>query len=331
MSEPVVSVIIPVYNGSGFVRDSVGDVFAQDYPSVELVLVNDGSSDDSLEVLRELSGGAPSNVSVKIVDQENGGICAARNSGLDAAGGSYIAFMDQDDRIPSDYISSLVKAMGSEDQMVIGGNVDLDVDTGKRVMRDLDADAEWSIYRNSAPWGRLYRTDIIAEHKIRFELTKISEDFYFNFVYLSYCARGRVKVVPQTGYVWSISKLSESHSKMSKISSDRDVTLILSALLSDMKPIGAESALTFSLFEYCIIKHIVWYLLFVSKGASRDAVTEVYNTCMNWLKGSFPDYRLNPNLKPDRPEGETKRVSFIVRTALLLDRLRLLLPFLIVR
>ncbi len=327
-SERFVTIIIPVYNGVSVLGESVGDVFSQDYPHVELIVVNDGSSDGSVKLLETLLEKAPSNVTMKIIDQPNGGICSARNAGLDAATGDLIAFMDQDDRIPRDYVSSLVNAMGSEDEAVIGGTVDHHVASGKRSRRDMDPGAKWSMYRNTAPWGRLYRRDIIDANGIRFEDHKISEDFYFNFLYLSYCHKGKVKVVPQSGYMWTISKDSESHANMSKIEEDRDVTEMLDKLLADMKPVTRESALENELFEYLIIKHIVWYLLFVRKGASRKAMKEIYAKCMSWLEEHFPDYKKNPMLKPGRPAGESRKIRFIVRAAMRLHRMHLLLPIL---
>ena len=326
-----VTIIMPVYNGESVLADSVGDVFAQDYSDVELVAVNDGSSDGSLEVLEGLREKAPSNVTVKVIDKANGGICSARNAGLDAATGDLIAFMDQDDRIPRDYISSLVNAMSPDDEAVIGGTVDHHVASGKRSRRDMNPGAKWSMYRNTAPWGRLFRKDIIDAHGIRFEQTKISEDFYFNFLYLSYCSTGRVKIVPQSGYEWTIRESSESHANMSRIAGDRDVTAILDKLLESMKPISDGSALDAELFEYLMIKHIVWYLLFVSRGAARADITAVYKSCMSWLAAAFPNYRKNLCLKPGRPEGEDKKIRFIVRTSVLLDRMHLFLPFLVVR
>ena len=328
MEESLITIIIPVYNGASVLGESVGDVFSQDYPHVELIVVNDGSSDGSVKLLETLREKAPSNVTMKIIDQPNGGICSARNAGLNAASGDYIAFMDQDDRIPRDYVSRLLDAMSPEDEMVIGGSIDLHADTGKTVNRNLDPQAPWSMYRNTAPWGRLYRRDIIDANGIRFKDHKISEDFYFNFLYLSYCHKGKVKVVPQSGYMWTISKDSESHANMSKIEEDRDVTEMLDKLLTDMKPVTRESALENELFEYLIIKHIVWYLLFVRKGASRKAMKEIYAKCMRWLEEHFPDYKKNPMLKPGRPAGESRKIRFIVRAAMRLHRMHLLLPIL---
>lgn len=331
MNGKLVTVIIPVYNGASVINDSVSDVYSQDYPDMELIVVNDGSSDDSSSVLRSLADNAPSNVKVRVIEQENGGICAARNKGLDEATGDYIAFMDQDDRIPSDYISSLMNALSEDDEMVIGGNIDYLADKDKRNNRDFVPEAEWSMYRNTAPWGRLFRKDMIDANNIRFKKTKISEDLYFNFLYLSYCTKGKVKIIPQSGYVWTIRKESESHSNMSRISEDRDVTVILDELINDMHTVDGSSALRTDLFEYMMIKHIVWYLLFVSKGAAKEDVKSVYTHAMGWLESRFPEYRKNPNLKSGKPEGEDKKISLIVRSALRMDKKGLFLPFLTAR
>ena len=318
------TIIIPVYNGGSVIKDAVSDVFSQDYSTIELIAVNDGSSDDSPAILNELQQSAPEHITMRIIDQANGGICAARNAGLKAAAGEFIAFVDQDDRIPSDYISTLAKAMDSSTNIVIGGTIDLYPASGKETRRDLDTEAPWSMYRNTAPWGRLFRRTLIEKHSITFYDYKLSEDFYFNFLCLSYCRKGEVKIIEQSGYKWRIDEASESHSNMSRIADDRDVTVILGKLLEDMQSIEAGSALEKNLFEYLMIKHVMWYMLYVCKGANKEDTKQVYAKCMTWLKANFPDYRRNPELKAGRPKGEAKKIRSIVRACVTLEKLGLL-------
>ena len=87
----LVSVIIPAYNCEKYIAEAVESVLAQDYPSVEIIVVNDGSTDGTMDVLRTFGD------KVRIVDQTNGGPPKARNAGLLAAKGDYIAFLDADD------------------------------------------------------------------------------------------------------------------------------------------------------------------------------------------------------------------------------------------
>ena len=90
MSDPLVSVIIPVYNGARYLRAALESVFAQTYRPLEVIVVDDGSVDDSGDI-------AQSFPEVRYVRQDNQGVAAARNNAIDAARGEFFAFLDQDD------------------------------------------------------------------------------------------------------------------------------------------------------------------------------------------------------------------------------------------
>src|SRR5262245_27414882 len=86
----VVSVIIPVYNGERFLAEAIDSAFAQEYRPIEVIVVDDGSSDRSAEIARSYS-------EVRVLSQENMGPAAARNAGIDASTGAFLAFLDADD------------------------------------------------------------------------------------------------------------------------------------------------------------------------------------------------------------------------------------------
>lgn len=88
---PQVSAIIPCYNSSAWIRESVASALGQSYPNLELIVVDDGSQDSTLEILREFHG------KVQVLQREHTGIGAARNAGMEAASGEYLAFLDSDD------------------------------------------------------------------------------------------------------------------------------------------------------------------------------------------------------------------------------------------
>lgn len=87
---PLVSVIMPVYNAEKTLVDSLRSILTQKYKKIEVLCVNDGSTDHSLEMLEQIAG---ADDRVKIITQENGGPAKARNTGLDAANGKYISFV----------------------------------------------------------------------------------------------------------------------------------------------------------------------------------------------------------------------------------------------
>ena len=90
MAEPLVSVVIPIYNGERYVRGAIESVLAQDYPHFELILVNDGSGDSSARIMEDY----PQAVAIH---QQNQGVAAARNTGIERANGQLFALLDQDD------------------------------------------------------------------------------------------------------------------------------------------------------------------------------------------------------------------------------------------
>jgi glycosyltransferase involved in cell wall biosynthesis len=107
--KPLVSVIIPCYNAERWVADSVASALAQTWPEIEVIAVNDGSSDGSLEVLKRISGPR-----VRVIDQPNRGASAARNTGLREARGAFIQFLDADDLLTSGKIAEQVALLESQ-------------------------------------------------------------------------------------------------------------------------------------------------------------------------------------------------------------------------
>lgn len=103
--QPLVSVIIPVFNGERFIREAVENVFAQDYSALEIIIVNDGSYDGTEDIIKQLT------VDVRLFRQMNTGPAAARNRGIRDASGDFIAFLDADDLWPENDLNNLVGEM----------------------------------------------------------------------------------------------------------------------------------------------------------------------------------------------------------------------------
>ena len=91
---PKISVIIPVYNAAEYIKRCIDSILAQNYSNLEIICINDGSTDKSLSVLQNL---AQTNSCIKVISQENSGVPRARNIGIENATGEYISFIDADD------------------------------------------------------------------------------------------------------------------------------------------------------------------------------------------------------------------------------------------
>jgi glycosyltransferase involved in cell wall biosynthesis len=110
MSAPKVSVIVPIYNQAGFIRETVESVLSQDHPNIELVLSDDGSTDGTSDVVREYAAGEPERVKL-VASEENTGIAGAFNRALDAHTGDYIAWLGGDDVMLPGKLSRQIAAL----------------------------------------------------------------------------------------------------------------------------------------------------------------------------------------------------------------------------
>ena len=121
--KPLVSVIMPVYNSGNSLVNSLYSIIDQSYDNIEIICINDGSTDASLKLLKTIQENCDQRT-IKVIDQKNSGPAAARNAGLDNATGDYIAFVDSDDYIDCHAYERLVQVALEEDPDIIvyGGN-----------------------------------------------------------------------------------------------------------------------------------------------------------------------------------------------------------------
>ena len=112
-NSPLVSVIIPLYNADRYISEALQSVINQTYPEIEILVINDGSTDNSLEITRKFESDK-----VKVYSQSNKGASAARNYGLKEAKGKYIQFLDADDYLSSNKIEEQVRILEADDSKV---------------------------------------------------------------------------------------------------------------------------------------------------------------------------------------------------------------------
>ena len=101
---PLVSIVIAFYNGQQYIREAIASALAQTHPAIELIVIDDGSTEDAHQFLRAIPGPT-------IIRQPNGGVAVARNRGLHEAHGDYLIYLDQDDRLLPDAVASHLRAI----------------------------------------------------------------------------------------------------------------------------------------------------------------------------------------------------------------------------
>lgn len=163
-----ISIIIPAYNCASFLPALLTKLDNQLQKGVEVIVVNDGSTDNSLEILREFK--AQNKSDIIIINKENGGVSSARNTGLQVCTGEYADFIDSDDDITDDYIKTMLEALESNKDYYKKSWESFGAYGGKYDAKSLP---DW----NCSVWSRTIRVDKI---KCMFdEKLKTAEDFKF--------------------------------------------------------------------------------------------------------------------------------------------------------
>lgn len=188
---PLISVIIPAYNAEKTIQRAVRSVLDQTYPNVELIVVDDGSTDGTgvlLDTLAEEEG------KLRVIHQANGGVCRARNAGLDGAKGERVCFLDADDELTEKALETLYLAMETNGSDIVAGCCEEIRPDGSSFENRYPLPGESWTWQALEPlehslkdfpatysvWGKLYRREVIGD--IRFvEGRKIHEDSFFLF------------------------------------------------------------------------------------------------------------------------------------------------------
>lgn len=224
--KPTVSIIIPVYNAQQYLPITVDSILAQTYTDFELLLIDDGSKDNSLSVCESY---AQKDHRVKVFHKENGGVSSARNYGLDQASGYYITFVDSDDYIFPDCIETMVKEGEGYDLLICSWQKATREDFNiQELLKKRKVTTECICaknieemtyvipkigYKNTSVWNQLFKKSIIEEHHIRFEHIQ-REDELFSFTFFQYI--NSVKRSFYEGYVYIDTpfSLSKKHTEI---------------------------------------------------------------------------------------------------------------------
>lgn len=214
MNSILVSVIIPAYNAEKTLEKCVESVLKQTYQQFEIIIVNDGSKDNTFAVCEELK---KRDRRVLVIHQENGGSSAARNVGINKSKGEYLVFIDGDDTINNHYLEKLIEPASKDNVDVVMCGITIcyqkqnySVENGfkkQKIAQELK-DVPQLIYESCengmiySPCNKLYRKEIISDNKLHFTLNKEPiEDIVFNCEFLRYVRK--IAVVPECLYYYN--------------------------------------------------------------------------------------------------------------------------------
>lgn len=210
-----VSVVVPVYNVEPYLDEAIDSILNQTHKNLEIILVDDGSKDNSPEICDRRAAAEPR---IKVVHKKNGGLSSARNAGIEHCTGEYIMFMDSDDVILPEMLTELLEARKYAPEADIIGSSLLpwsDDDKGLAPLKDftvftpeeaMEAILEFRIERSACT--KLYRRDTMGD--LRFEEGRLNEDFPFMIRF--YKRSRKILYVPKGYYLYRMREGSITHS-----------------------------------------------------------------------------------------------------------------------
>lgn len=257
-NEPLISIIIPVYNVAAYLDSSLRTVVSQTYQNLEIILVNDGSGDGSGELCDRW---AETDSRIRVIHQSNKGPSAARNAALDAAAGDYILFADSDDLLHPDLCRMLMDAMTPDINITMCDIVHVypdrswtfSLEDGRSVLPAEEVIRQMWYQTGFLPgvWAKLYRKEVFSG--IRFAEGLIFEDIYF--LHELYWAAEKIAYLPSRLYGYLHRENSITTMPFSKKNLDIlkvvDVILRFSEDKPDLKKAAQAYAIS-SAFRICL-------------------------------------------------------------------------------
>ena len=246
----LVSIIIPVYNVEKFLVNCVSELCEQTYKNIEIILVDDGSTDKSGLIADEL---AQKDKRIKVFHKPNSGAGYARNTGLEVANGKYVTFVDSDDLVENNLIELLMDGIAKGSDACVGGfkRVDekghvISIEEYKSQMfigeevynvlfsRMLGSSPHVHDAIKMAVWNAIYSMDIIRQYNLRFPSQEeyFSEDLYFNYEYFKHSKRASLISSTAYGYRITPGSLTQKY-KRNMLESVSDLYVKMEELLLD--------------------------------------------------------------------------------------------------
>lgn len=212
----LISIVVPIYNSESTLERCIDSILRQDYQNFELILIDDGSKDNSLKICNQYI-----DQRIRIVHQENKGVSFTRNKGISLAYGKYIFFIDSDDYIEKNYFSSFIDLVEEVTDLVLcpiegfseisfkcDDNLLIDFNKLDK-MKFLELNEKYILY---GPVAKMYNLDLIKKQKIIFPIDiSFGEDLIFNFNYLKHI--NKIKYTNKTSYYYDRSNVTSLSQK----------------------------------------------------------------------------------------------------------------------
>lgn len=263
MNEGLISVIIPVYNAQNYLKRCLDSVFQQNYQDIEVICVNDGSSDKSLSILNDYQERYPQKMVIKSIT--NGGQANARNVGIEMANGKFLCFVDSDDAMDMSMLQKMQEHIKEDCDFVFcdierifegDGNwlekhFKYEIDLDFKGITTIHEHPEVICYLTVAPFAKLIRKSFLDGNQIRFVKGYIYEDLLFTQTILA--ANPRISLLKEKLYKYFVRNNSTMTSKKSNIC---DMFVVINNIYKEYEKQGLTTLFKTEL-DYLCLYHVM--------------------------------------------------------------------------
>lgn len=321
---PEVSIIIPVYNNEKYIEKCIHSVLNQTFGELEIIAVNDGSTDESGKILKNLER---EDVRIILLEQNNQGVAAARNLGVKKSTGKYITFVDGDDYLKNDYIEKMYDLAEKESlDMVISGLTYVD-ESGKELNKIIPGvykrleNEEWT-FRISAVCSHLYRRELWMKYDVKFQSGERGEDMPISLFFSAVCPR--INTIQECGYYY----VQHASSAIHNFKGLEKYTLPYKGLDNTSKKVeevGIQNSPEF--YELFVLRIFATCLFQLAPGARWEKIRELCDYISCTVNMYFPAYWKNSKAKLNAKVDIPFTQKAAVKVLMLLLKMKLLRPF----
>lgn len=303
MKQKLVSIIVPIYNVESYLSECIESLLNQSYTNLEIILVNDGSTDSSGELCEKYK---EKDKRICVIHKENGGLSDARNAGLLQAKGEYVIFIDSDDYVNLSMVEKLYIAC-QEQQADIGvcyferiydGQKPQSINDDKTPQRQLYAgrDVVKKIYQGEGEsiafnaWNKIYKKELFLNHNILYPVGRIHEDMYTTFQLL--CLAPTVVILPEALYYY---RIRNSSIMTTKLTSKKCIDCLDSYICA----IEYYSSVKDNDLLYLGLNAFFREAVFLYRTSTRSLEKKEKMVCKQYLKEKYTAYwnRYHKNMK----------------------------------
>lgn len=292
---PKISVIVPVYNTEKYLHQCLDTIINQTLKEIEIICVDDGSTDNSLQILKEYQ---KNDARIIILNQNNGGGGKARNAGIEISTGEYLAFLDSDDFFDLKLLEKMYNQALSDDADVVGCEADTyDIRDNKlspyfRIPDEyipnkipfsyLDLPKYIFVTLQTIPWNKLYRREMVLYYKLRFQDVHHHNDNYFSL--MAVVIAKRITLVKESLVYYRVGMKTNTQSRVYE--HPLDFVLVISAI--------RDTLIEYNLYQI-LEQGFVNYVLSISLSQDKKlrgstSLESVYNYIQTVI---FEEYGIN--------------------------------------